>query len=166
MACLTPLITALDLFLESPQLIPWHRAFLVLYEQTLGDEVRRLALEYSNNDDASAYREASQKLRLPHWDRANDLSLPPSSMQENITVNGPDGEINLHSPLYSYRWQTYPLSETQFPGYGKIGHVTTRHRGESNVFYQGFRVSHVFLCDDVRRDGIDGWLWVKLRVAS
>ncbi|TRX95482.1 hypothetical protein FHL15_003440 [Xylaria flabelliformis] len=54
-------------------------------------------------------------------------------MQENITVSGPDGEINLQNPLHSYRWQTYPLNETQFPGYGEIGPVTTRHRGENDV---------------------------------
>ncbi|KAI0183794.1 hypothetical protein EV127DRAFT_506325 [Xylaria flabelliformis] len=54
-------------------------------------------------------------------------------MQETITVNGPDDEINLHNPLYSYWWQTYPLNKTQFPGYGGMGPVTTRHRGENDV---------------------------------
>ncbi|KAI0450775.1 hypothetical protein F5B21DRAFT_489533 [Xylaria acuta] len=117
---------------QSPQLIPWHRAFLVLYEQTLGDEVQRLALEY-NNDDGAAYREASQKLRLPYWDWASDPTLPPSSTQKNITVNGPDGKVTLHNPLYSYRWQTYPLNETQFPGQGKMGPETTRHGGETDM---------------------------------
>ncbi|KAI1758339.1 Di-copper centre-containing protein [Xylaria castorea] len=117
---------------QSPQLISWHRAFLVLYEQTLGDEVQRLALEYTN-DDASAYREASQKLRLPYWDWASDPTLPPASTQENITVNGPDGVINLHNPLYSYLWQTYPLNETQFPGQGGMGPETTRHEGGTDM---------------------------------
>ncbi|TGJ86262.1 hypothetical protein E0Z10_g2493 [Xylaria hypoxylon] len=102
---------------QSPQLISWHRAYLALYEQVLGEEVQRLALEYTN-DDASAYREASQKLRLPYWDWASDPTLPSSSIQENITVNGPNGEIVLHNPLYNYRWQTYPLNATQFPGQG------------------------------------------------
>ncbi|KAI8950282.1 Di-copper centre-containing protein [Xylaria longipes] len=117
---------------QSPQLIPWHRAFLALYEQTLGDEAQRLALEYTDND-ASAYREASQKLRLPYWDWASDPTLPPSTTQENITVNGPEGEINLHNPLYSYRWQTYPLNETQFPGHGEIGPETTRQGGGNDM---------------------------------
>jgi hypothetical protein len=41
-------------------------------------------------------------------------------------VNGPDGELVLHNPLYSYRWQTYPLNTTQFPGQGGMGPATTR----------------------------------------
>ncbi|KAI0816122.1 Di-copper centre-containing protein [Xylaria sp. FL0064] len=114
---------------QSPQLITWHRAYLILYEQLLGDEVQRLALEYTD-DDASAYQDASQKLRLPYWDWASDPTLPPSSTQENITVNGPDGKIVLHNPLYSYRWQTYPLNTTQFPGQGNIGPETTRDKDE------------------------------------
>ncbi|KAI0483901.1 Di-copper centre-containing protein [Xylaria cf. heliscus] len=138
MACLTPLIMASDPFLEvhgediSPQLIPWHRAYLVFYEQSLGNEVQRLALQYTN-DDAPAYLEASQKLRFPYWDWASDPTLPSSSTQENITVNGPNGQINLHNPLYSYRWQTYPLNETQFPGQGEIGPETTRHEDGSDM---------------------------------
>ncbi|KAI1423995.1 Di-copper centre-containing protein [Xylaria sp. FL1777] len=113
--------------IDSPQLIPWHRAYLVLYEQLLGDEVQRLALEYSD-EDASAYRDASQKLRLPYWDWASDPALPHSTTQENITVNSPNGKIVLHNPLYNYRWQTYPLNATQFPGQGGMGPVTTRNR--------------------------------------
>ncbi|KAI0505522.1 Di-copper centre-containing protein [Xylaria bambusicola] len=115
---------------QSPQLIPWHRAYLALYEQLLSDEVRRLALEYTD-DDASIYRDASEKLRLPYWDWASDPALPPSASNENVTINGPDGEIELHNPLYSYRWQTYPLNETQFPGQGGIGPTTTRDIDEN-----------------------------------
>ncbi|KAI0112490.1 Di-copper centre-containing protein [Nemania sp. FL0031] len=115
---------------QSPQLISWHRAYLVLYEQILGDEVQRLALEYINNDDATAYREASEKLRLPYWDWASDSKLPASTTRENITVNGPNGTIVLHNPLYNYQWQTYPLDPTQFPGQSGMGPVTTRDEGD------------------------------------
>ncbi|KAJ3577361.1 hypothetical protein NPX13_g3208 [Xylaria arbuscula] len=111
---------------QSPQLISWHRAYLVLYEQLLSTEVQRLALEYTG-DEASAYRAASEELRLPFWDWASDSSLPPSTTRENITVNGPDGKIELHNPLYNYRWQTYPMNETQFPGQGATGPTTTRN---------------------------------------
>jgi hypothetical protein len=41
-------------------------------------------------------------------------------------VNGPDGELVLHNPLYSYRWQTYPLNITLFPGQENMGPATTR----------------------------------------
>ncbi|KAI2628284.1 Di-copper centre-containing protein [Xylaria nigripes] len=110
---------------QSPQLISWHRAYLALYEQVLGNEVQRLALEYTH-DEASAYRDASQKFRLPYWDWALDPTLPPSTTQENIKVNGPNGELVLHNPLYNYRWQTYPLNSTQFPGQDNVGSSTTR----------------------------------------
>ncbi|KAJ8124503.1 hypothetical protein O1611_g9137 [Lasiodiplodia mahajangana] len=100
------------------------------HQQILGDEVQRLALEYVNNDDAPAYREASEKLRLPYWDWASDSTLPPSTTRENITVNGPNGTIALHNPLYNYQWQTYPLDPAQFPGQSGMGPVTTRDEGD------------------------------------
>lgn len=52
-------------------------------------------------------------------------------MRENISVNGPNGEMTLHNPLYNYRWQTYPLNATQFPGQGGMGPVTTRNISRS-----------------------------------
>ncbi|KAI1811916.1 Di-copper centre-containing protein [Poronia punctata] len=109
----------------SPQLISWHRAYLALYEQVLGDQVGRLASEYTGGN-AAAYREASQKFRLPFWDWAADARLPPSTERENITVNGPDGELVLHNPLYNYRWQTDPRNSTLFPGQRDMGLATTR----------------------------------------
>ncbi|KAI0396602.1 Di-copper centre-containing protein [Xylariaceae sp. FL0594] len=109
----------------SPQLIPWHRVYVALYEQVLGEEVQRLASEYTD-DQAPAYHEAAQKFRLPYWDWASDPSLPPSFGQENVTVNGPDGELVLRNPLYSYRWQTYPLNATLFPGQENMSPETVR----------------------------------------
>ncbi|KAI1265324.1 Di-copper centre-containing protein [Xylariaceae sp. FL1019] len=108
------------------QFIAWHRPYLALYEQVLGAQIQRLSLEY-NGTDASAYQAASQTFRLPYWDWASNPSLPHSAVQENVTVNGPKGPITLHSPLYDYRWQQYPLNATQFPGYGTFGPTTTRN---------------------------------------
>ncbi|KAI8626488.1 Di-copper centre-containing protein [Xylariaceae sp. FL1651] len=110
---------------QSPQLITWHRVHLALYEQAIGDEIQRLALEYVGSD-APAYQEAAQMFRIPYWDWASDPTLPPSSTQENITVNGPNGSLAIHNPLYNYHWQTYPINTTQFPGYGSMGPVTVR----------------------------------------
>ncbi|KAI0152619.1 Di-copper centre-containing protein [Xylariaceae sp. FL1272] len=108
------------------QLVVLYRSWLTEEKQVLGAQVQRLALEY-NGTDASAYREISQTFRLPYWDWANNPSLPHSAVQENVTVNGPKGPITLHSPLYDYRWQQYPLNATQFPGYGAFGPTTTRN---------------------------------------
>ncbi|KAI1499521.1 Di-copper centre-containing protein [Biscogniauxia marginata] len=107
------------------QFIAWHRAYVALYEQILGEEVQQLASEYTG-DDAAAYHDAAQKFRLPFWDWAYDSSLPPSCVEENVTVNGPQGPITLHNPLYNYRWQTYPLNPNQFPGSGDWAPTTTR----------------------------------------
>ncbi|KAI0022884.1 Di-copper centre-containing protein [Xylariomycetidae sp. FL0641] len=110
------------------QFVAWHRAYLALYEQLLGDEVQRLACEYTG-DKAPAYQYAADIFRLPYWDWASDASLPRASTAENITVNGPAGELTMHNPLFNYRWQSYPLNQTEFPGSGAWGPTTTRGGG-------------------------------------
>ncbi|KAI1486818.1 hypothetical protein F5X96DRAFT_681712 [Biscogniauxia mediterranea] len=107
------------------QFVAWHRAYVALYEQILGEQVQQLALEYTG-DSASAYQDAAQKFRLPFWDWASDSTLPTACVDENVTVNGPQGQITLHNPLYNYRWQTYPLDPNEFPGSQGWGQTTTR----------------------------------------
>ena len=41
-------------------------------------------------------------------------------------MNGPDGRITMHNPLYSYRWLEHPLDPNQFPGSEQWGDETTR----------------------------------------
>ncbi|KAI1124250.1 Di-copper centre-containing protein [Nemania abortiva] len=89
----------------------------------------------------SAYQEASQKLRLPYWDWASDSTLPPSTTRENITVNGPNGTMVLRNPLFNYRWQTYPLDPTEFPGQSSMGPVTTRDEGRDPDFTNSIKDS-------------------------
>ncbi|KAI5922786.1 Di-copper centre-containing protein [Camillea tinctor] len=107
------------------QFVPWHRAYVALYEGILGEQVRQLAEEYTG-DDAFTYQDAAQKFRVPFWDWASDSNLPNACVEEAITVNGPEGQITLHNPLYNYRWQTYPLDPTKFPGSENWGPTTTR----------------------------------------
>ncbi|KAI1416556.1 Di-copper centre-containing protein [Hypoxylon sp. FL1857] len=115
------------------QFVAWHRPYVALYEQALGSEVQRIASEYGGHQNASAYRDAAQVFRLPYWDWASNPELPHSCAQENITINGPRGSVTLHNPLYSYRWQTYPLNQSQFPGYQDFPAETTRASdGKSN----------------------------------
>ncbi|KAI1141556.1 Di-copper centre-containing protein [Hypoxylon sp. FL0543] len=115
------------------QFVAWHRPYVALYEQVLGSEVQRIAAEYGGYQNASAYREAGQVFRLPYWDWASNPKLPIPCTQENITVSGPRGPLTLRNPLYSYRWQTYPLNQSQFPGYQNFSAETTRASdGKSN----------------------------------
>ncbi|KAI0602121.1 Di-copper centre-containing protein [Biscogniauxia sp. FL1348] len=107
------------------QFVAWHRAYVALYEQILGEQVQQLALEYTG-DNASAYQDAAQKFRLPFWDWASDSTLPTACAEETVTVNGPQGQITMHNPLYNYQWQTYPLDPNEFPGSQGWGPTTTR----------------------------------------
>ncbi|KAI1337062.1 Di-copper centre-containing protein [Xylariaceae sp. FL0016] len=107
------------------QFVAWHRAYIALYEQTLGEEIQQLASEYTG-DNADDYKSAAETFRFPYWDWAGDPSLPNACTQESIIVAGPDGRIELHNPLYDYRWQTYPLNQTDFPGFSNMGPTTTR----------------------------------------
>ncbi|KAI1078064.1 hypothetical protein F5B20DRAFT_239672 [Whalleya microplaca] len=115
------------------QFTSWHRPYVALYEQLLGAEVQRIALTYTGRN-ASTYVNAGKLFRIPYWDWAANPALPPSCIQKNITVNGPRGLLTLANPLYSYRWQTYPLNQTQFPGSGDWPAETTRGSDSNSDF--------------------------------
>ncbi|KAK8053884.1 tyrosinase precursor [Apiospora saccharicola] len=53
---------------------------------------------------------AAEKFRIPYWDWAGDYTLPASVMDPRVTVNGPHGQVDIPNPLYSYRWQQFPLN--------------------------------------------------------
>ncbi|KAI1380356.1 Di-copper centre-containing protein [Hypoxylon crocopeplum] len=108
------------------QFVAWHRLYVILYEQLLGSEVQRVASEYSGHQNSSAYEKAAKVFRVPYWDWAANAQLPPSCTMENITVKGPRGPLTLRNPLYSYRWPTYPLNQSQFPGSENWPSETTR----------------------------------------
>lgn len=108
------------------QFVAWHRPYVALYEQALGTEIQRIASEYGDGENASAYRDAAQAFRLPYWDWAAHPQLPPACAPERVTVRGPRGLLALRNPLYSYRWQTQPLNQTLFPGSRDWPPETTR----------------------------------------
>ncbi|KAI0887997.1 Di-copper centre-containing protein [Annulohypoxylon maeteangense] len=108
------------------QFVAWHRAYLALYEQILGSEIRRIAAQYNTSYRNFTYREAARTFRLPYWDWASNAQLPPACATLNVTVTGPFGPLTMRNPLYSYKWPTYPLNETQFPGSAGFPDETTR----------------------------------------
>ncbi|EMR63028.1 putative tyrosinase 2 protein [Eutypa lata UCREL1] len=99
--------------------------FTIVALQLIGEKVQQLAKEYTG-EDASKYDAAAQLFRVPYWDWGTDARVPPSCTRQNITVNGPDGRITMHNPLYSYRWLEHPLDPNQFPGSEQWGDETTR----------------------------------------
>lgn len=66
-------------------------------------------------DNAAAYQAAAATWRTPYWDWAANPALPLVASTPNITVNGPSGQVTVPNPLWSYRWQQYPLNSNWFP---------------------------------------------------
>ncbi len=85
-----------------------------LVQQVLAGHLQRAASMYSGAL-ASTYRDAADSWRHPYWDWAQDIALPDVAIQENVTINGPDGPITMPNPLTTYRFHKFPLNETLFP---------------------------------------------------
>ncbi|KAL8405674.1 hypothetical protein RB596_004511 [Gaeumannomyces avenae] len=92
----------------------WHRPYLALYEQTLSGHVSAVASMYTGSN-AAEYQAAAATWRAPYWDWAANPTLPQVASTPNITVNGPDGQVTVPNPLWSYKWQQYPLNSNWFP---------------------------------------------------
>ncbi|KAG5932228.1 hypothetical protein E4U53_001424 [Claviceps sorghi] len=88
--------------------LPWHRPFVLVFEQVLVAEAQKIAETYP---DAyrSQYRDAAVKLRSPFWDWSRESNVPPCTIPSQLPVNVPDGEglrrIMINNPLQTY---TYP----------------------------------------------------------
>ncbi|KAK8082497.1 hypothetical protein PG996_001278 [Apiospora saccharicola] len=87
----------------------WHRPYVSGYEQVLGTYVTKIAAQYTGSN-AATYKSAAEQWRMPYWDWAADPHLPASASTTTITVNGPNGQTTINNPLYSYKWQKFPLN--------------------------------------------------------
>ncbi|KXX77605.1 Tyrosinase [Madurella mycetomatis] len=97
--------------------LTWHRAYIALLEQSLHGQAERIAAQYSG-ESAATYRAAAETLRFPYWDWAEDAQLPPVTTEPTVQINGPNGPLTLHNPLYSYEFQTFPFTDPDFQGWG------------------------------------------------
>ncbi|KAG5983814.1 hypothetical protein E4U55_007046 [Claviceps digitariae] len=88
--------------------LSWHRPFVLLFEQALVAEAKKIAATYPNRY-RSQYMDAAAKLRSPFWDWSQNSDVPPCTVPSQMTVNVPDGEnlkkISINNPLSTY---TYP----------------------------------------------------------
>ncbi|KAK1836674.1 hypothetical protein QBC39DRAFT_56270 [Podospora conica] len=82
----------------------WHRAYVLLFEQTLVSHAVRIAKLYPSNRSPT-YQAAAQVLRQPFWDWASQPMLPVAVTLAHVTVTGPEGPVTIHNPLYNYRFQ-------------------------------------------------------------
>ncbi|RGP66614.1 oleate-activated transcription factor 1 [Fusarium longipes] len=95
---------------RSTLFMPWHRPYLMLYEQIIfayAEEIAKNATGYA----AEAYKEALPQVRLPYWDWAKKPNLPNIVMSPDITLTVPgksaEDKATLHlehNPLYSYKF--------------------------------------------------------------
>ncbi|KAI6166403.1 common central domain of tyrosinase-domain-containing protein [Pisolithus thermaeus] len=68
----------------------WHRPYVMLVEQAIGDVADHLAkaFEANNPGEAGTWVQATKELRFPYWDWAApkvvDEGLPPVLMEDNL----------------------------------------------------------------------------------
>ncbi|KAH7136840.1 tyrosinase [Dactylonectria estremocensis] len=91
--------------------LPWHRPYLVLFEQRLVATAVKLANSYPSKVRAK-YLSAARNLRAPYWDWAAQDSVPTATVPSRLTINIPNGKggtkkFTVDNPLATYK---YPSS--------------------------------------------------------
>ncbi|KJZ75346.1 hypothetical protein HIM_05272 [Hirsutella minnesotensis 3608] len=83
--------------------LPWHRPYILLYEQSLVTRARSIASQYPGQDRAR-YLQAAETLRTPYWDWADIPEVPNSTIPATLTINTPRGRQAINNPLATYIW--------------------------------------------------------------
>ena len=105
----------------SPLFGPWHRPYIVVFEQILAQQAQTIAAQFPTAQ-RTAYQAAANTLRWPYWDWAmrpanNGPVVPASVSSATISVTYPNGTTaTVANPLYSYRF--HPLTASDFSGNG------------------------------------------------
>ncbi|KIJ47996.1 hypothetical protein M422DRAFT_66385 [Sphaerobolus stellatus SS14] len=86
---------------------PWHRPFLALLEQFLGEHAKKIACEFVNESDKERYIKAAERFRLPYWDWALEAPLPDIvASQAKVECEMPNGQKQvIDNPLYGYKFE-------------------------------------------------------------
>ncbi|ETS73379.1 hypothetical protein PFICI_14984 [Pestalotiopsis fici W106-1] len=97
---------------RSTLFIPWHRPYLMLYEQIIYAYAKDI-VDHSTGSAKEAYAAALPEVRLPYWDWASNSSLPDAIKTPDITISVPGDQpgtlkdLHLdHNPLWSYKFQS------------------------------------------------------------
>ncbi|KAF3356881.1 hypothetical protein VdG1_03439 [Verticillium dahliae VDG1] len=87
--------------------LPWHRPYVLAFEQRLVETAIRLANQYPAAHRAT-YVKAAQTLRAPFWDWGYDARVPPVTVPNTLPVRVPNGSglrtIQISNPLRYYRF--------------------------------------------------------------
>ncbi|KAK7417453.1 hypothetical protein QQX98_004573 [Neonectria punicea] len=85
--------------------LPWHRPYLMLYEQRLVETATKLANQYPTSSRAK-YVAAAATLRSPYWDWAATSAVPQATVTKKFNVNVPNGSglkvQSVNNPLAAY----------------------------------------------------------------
>ncbi|CAM1501394.1 Fc.00g105560.m01.CDS01 [Cosmosporella sp. VM-42] len=87
--------------------LPWHRPYLLLFEQRLVETATKLASQYPQKYRAQ-YTAAASSLRAPYWDWAAGPSVPPATIPAKMAVKVAQGTglqtIQVDNPLATYKF--------------------------------------------------------------
>ncbi|RDA88914.1 hypothetical protein CP532_5474 [Ophiocordyceps camponoti-leonardi (nom. inval.)] len=99
-----------------PIFLPWHRAYVLLFEQSLVERAKEIASKYPDKD-RNKYVEAANSLRAPYWDWAISNKVPDASLPKKVEVNTANGSREMTNPLASYDYPEAAASGR----YGDLG---------------------------------------------
>ncbi|SMQ51746.1 unnamed protein product [Zymoseptoria tritici ST99CH_3D7] len=93
--------------------LPWHRPYLVLFEQILFEHIVDAVNEFPAGSVRQRYASAALSWRMPYWDWAvepeDGLSVYPDIITSpTVEVTYPNGTRTIDNPLYSYKF--HPVS--------------------------------------------------------
>lgn len=116
--------------MQEPLFLPWHRAYVLAFEQVLVEEAKSIAKTYPPKY-RDQYMEAAEQLRSPYWDWSADSTVPPCTVPTLVVVNvphGPDGsnlkKMTISNPLHSFK---YP-EEARSGQFGEFPDLLTTER--------------------------------------
>lgn len=90
-------------------------------QQVLWNNAQHIAATYPTAL-RSTYQAAATTLRIPYWDWGFNSTMPDVVNIPRITVNGPQGPLNITNPLYSYTFHPQPSSR-DFPPTESVRHL-------------------------------------------
>ena len=114
-------ISNMDVAHFGPLFLPWHRAFIRLFELDLqtADE-QRLQIDLGDTAKKDKFIKKNGVIALPYWDWTVDNSKDPRSLKGYLwqdTLMGGDGET-INPPIAMNRLQTGPFKHTDWELFG------------------------------------------------
>ncbi|KHN99115.1 tyrosinase 2 [Metarhizium album ARSEF 1941] len=102
---------------KEPLFLPWHRPYVLLFEQRLVELAIAIASQYpaAFHDQ---YLAAANSLRSPFWDWSADSNVPACTVPQTVFIKVPNGQNLTRSEVRNpLSWYDYP-SEARDGRYG------------------------------------------------